>query len=173
MWGLATLSVKRWQATAGKDLPCSQKSRQGNVRRGIVVCIEAKVDETFGKEIKDTYAAAKKKGGNSNAPKRIKNLIENFHLGKDSDEIRYQLVHYLAGSISEAKQYGDIVFMPIIVYHTSKFNAKKGKKNKEDYEHFHKSLNFLKVPNTNIYEKEFDGTQVYITYLEIDGQKGN
>lgn len=144
--------------------------------RHIVICVEAKVNETFGDSLSNAYDESIKyvqKNPKSKKTERIKNLCQEFYnldvleLSLKSD-IRYQLLHYLAGSISEAKAYGDIAFMPIIVFKTDIYDENKGKINKEDYNKFIKSLNFEQYDvEKQIYKQNFNGVDVYISYIEI------
>ena len=87
---------------------------------------------------------------------------------EDKNDIRYQLLHYLAGSISEAKCCADVVFMPIMVFKTNKYNETKGDRNREDYERFIEALKFEKCnKEKGIFKRTFEGIDVYISYIEI------
>ena len=94
----------------------------------IVICVEAKVDECFNNNIPDAYELAKKtleKTPNSKAKQRIEDLCSKYYNGKSIEElshIRYQLLYYLAGSLTEAIKIKGVVYMPVIVYHTSEFD---------------------------------------------------
>lgn len=146
----------------------------------VLTCIEAKVDEKFGNEVlNQAYKNAKQykiKHPNSNRQNRIKELCEKYLnvnaesiKSKDENDIRYQLLHYLAGSICEAKEYGDVVFMPIMVFKTNEYNKKKGKNNCKDYEQFRKALKFeMCNKEKGIFKRTFDGIDVYISYIEIE-----
>ena len=63
----------------------------------IAICIEAKVDESFNKNIPDAYKSAKivhEKSSNSKAKQRIEDLCSKYFNGKNLEElrrIRYQL----------------------------------------------------------------------------------
>lgn len=140
----------------------------------IVVCIEAKVDETFGDTLSDAYNESLKYVKLHPASKRkarIEDLCQKYLKIQpaeilEENGIRYQLLHYLAGSISEAKGYGNIVFMPIMVFKTNKYN--KENYNKKDYEVFIKSMNFVLLNSEKeIYKNNIDGVDVYMTYIEI------
>lgn len=150
-------------------------ARNGN--KPLAICIEAKVDESFGE-----YLSTVQKNGEeylkshpgSNRLKRLKTLCDKFYMGKNIEElniIRYQLLHYLAGSISEAKKMSGIAIMPVFVYKTNKYNDKIGEQNKDDYNNFMRSLGFKSIPSSDdslLYKNEFDGTEVYSAYIEID-----
>lgn len=148
-----------------------------NENQPIAICIEAKVDESFDKNIPDAYEEREKYSSNrpnSKALERLKNICRYFYKDTSIDSlehIRYQLLYYLAGSITEAKKINGIAFMPVIVYHTDSFDKEKGKINLEDYKIFIKSLNFspIEVDNTILlYKKKFDGIDVYSAYIEIE-----
>jgi Domain of unknown function (DUF6946) len=83
----------------------------------VVVCVEAKAGESFGATVKQQTAAAdrakekaEKDGKTSNAPDRLKGLLERF-VGYAATErrvqdLRYQLLTALAGTLSEAEKQG-------------------------------------------------------------------
>ena len=143
----------------------------------IVICIEAKVDESFNNNnIPDAYEAAKRvleKKPNSNAKQRIEDLCSKYFVGKkieDLSHIRYQLLYYLAGSLTEAKKIKGIVYMPVMVYHTSEYDKIAGENNKKDYRAFMESLRFNRIDTddeTLMYKNEIDGIMVYSSYLEL------
>ena len=101
----------------------------------LVICIEAKVDEPFGSRVSEAYRESVEyvnKNPRSKRSQRIKDLCEKYYKIDVNDiTIRYQLLHYLAGAITEAKSCNDVVFMPIMVFKTNKYN--KENDNKKDY----------------------------------------
>ncbi|MBQ2375106.1 MAG: hypothetical protein II298_00335, partial [Bacteroidales bacterium] len=113
---------------------------------------------------------------NSKRRDRIQNLCKEYlkvNVGdiksEDKNDIRYQLLHYLAGSICEAKCCADVVFMPIMVFKTNKYNETKGDRNRKDYELFRKALKFeMCNEEKGIFKRTFEGIDVYISYIEID-----
>ena len=142
----------------------------------IAICIEAKVDECFNNNIPSAYESAKKyleKNPKSKAKQRIEDLCSKFYSGKTIEElshIRYQLLYYLAGSLTEAIKIKGIVYMPIIVYHTSEFDKLVGDKNKKDYIAFMESLQFNRIEiddETLMYKNDIDGIRVYSSYIEV------
>lgn len=158
-----------------QDLVIWGESEKGS----ILTCIEAKVDEEFNELLNKAYDNAKQKFDEtprSNAKNRIEELCKkylnvNAESIKSGDEnnIRYQLLYYLAGSICEAKEYGNVVFMPIIVFKTNKYNETKREMNREDYERFIEALKFEKCnKEKGIFKRTFEGIDVYISYIEID-----
>ena len=159
-----------------QDLVIKGESEKGR----ILACIEAKVDEKFRNEVfNQAYKNAKQdkiKYPNSNAQKRIEELCDKYLNvsaesinSEDENNIRYQLLYYLAGSICEAKEYGNVVFMPIMVFKTNMYDVSKGKRNREDYEQFRKALKFeMCNEEKGIFKRTFEGIDVYISYIEID-----
>lgn len=90
------------------DLPNGQR---------VCICIEAKVKEDFGPTVKQqtkaaatAAATAKLENKTSNATARLNGLLERFvrypHGEKRVQELRYQLLTALAGTLSEAQQLG-------------------------------------------------------------------
>lgn len=161
-----------------QDLVIKGESEKGR----ILACIEAKVDEKFGNEVlNQAYKNAKQykiKHPNSNRQKRIEELCDNYLnvsaesiKSGDENNIRYQLLHYLAGSICEANEKDNVVFMPIMVFKTDEYNKKKGDRNRKDYKQFIKALKFeMCNKEKEIYKRTFEGIDVYISYIEIDFQ---
>jgi hypothetical protein len=151
----------------------------------IPICIEAKVDEAFGDTMKTRHKAAEtavEKNPNSQQLKRIENLLERYYaLGESKDKkqipsellnLRYQLIHALAGSLAEAKD-GDVVLIPILVFHTDSYNEKTGEKNKKDYHAFMESLKFEKqvsgsLPNCEVYVQNIENVKVWSFYVDVD-----
>lgn len=159
-----------------QDLVIWGESEKGR----ILVCIEAKVDEEFGDVLNKAYKKAKQefdKNPNSKSKRkaRIEELCKKYLdvnpediKPKDKTNIRYQLLHYLAGSICEAKEKDNVVFMPIMVFKTDEYNKKKGDRNREDYERFRKALKFeMCNEEKGIFKRTFEGIDVYISYIEI------
>lgn len=160
-----------------QDLAIWGESEKGS----ILTCIEAKVDESFDKslfkkleEIKkylDTHKNSKRRDRIQNLCKEyLKVNVDDIESG-DGNDIRYQLLHYLAGSICEAKCCADVVFMPIMVFKTNKYNETKGNSNRDDYDLFIKALDFKECnKDKKILKRTFEGIDVYISYIEIDFQ---
>lgn len=162
-----------------QDLVIWGESEKGR----ILVCIEAKVDEEFGNEVlNQAYKNAKQefdKNPNSKRKARIEELCDKYLnvsaesiKSEDENNIRYQLLYYLAGSICEAKEYGNVVFMPIMVFKTDEYNKTEGDRNRKDYERFRKALKFeMCNKEKGIFKRTFEGIDVYISYIEIDFEK--
>ena len=119
--------------------------------KSLFVGLEAKVDEGFGPIIQDhpiiqdqLKDARKQLKGNprSKAVARIKNLPARFspNLSLDSMfDIRYQLVHGTAGTVSAKQSNGDPydfhVFY-VLVFKTSLYDEQRGEENHRDYQRF-------------------------------------
>ena len=143
----------------------------GHTEQPIVVCVEAKVDETFGNTIAEAYN--KKKKANSNANKRIEELCKKFYADTPTSsvckDLRYQLLYYLAGSLKEAVKVKGALFIPVLVYHTKAFNKAKGDENYKDYIRFMKSVGFSRLDNGErfLYRNVIEGIEVFSSYIEI------
>lgn len=142
--------------------------------KSIAICIEAKVDETFGKSIADAYKDAVetlKTTPKSKAKERIENLCSKYYPDRDINsihDIRYQLLYYLEGSIREANKIGGVAFLPVMVFHTDQYNSMRGENNKKDYKNFLNSLHFELIDKEKeIYRLEKDGVIVYTSYIDI------
>lgn len=83
----------------------------------VVACVEAKAGESFDVTVKQQTAAAnapqakaEKDGQISNAPERLKGLLERFvgypPTERRVQDMRYQLLTALAGTLSEAEDQG-------------------------------------------------------------------
>lgn len=163
--------------TRMQDLVIWGESEKGR----ILACIEAKVDEEFNELLNKAYDNAKQdkiKDPNSNKQNRIEKLCDTYlNVSAESinsepeNNIRYQLLYYLAGSICEAKEYGNVVFMPIMVFKTDEYNETIGEMNRKDYDRFIKALRFeMCNKEKEIYKRTFENVDVYISYIEIDFQ---
>ena len=116
----------------------------------VLLSIEAKADEEFGEIISKEYLNAVTKRINRNntkVPERIEKLIYNVFgdYNKASVfDLRYQLLHGVAGVLSEAKKQDIKRAVFIINTYQSEdekiFNIEKYKKNQKDLENF---LNYL------------------------------
>jgi len=146
--------------------------------RPLAICIEAKVDETFDKNVPDAYKERmiySSKRPKSKTLDRLNYICKHYYKVEPNSsklkDIRYQLLYYLAGSITEAKKIDGVAFMPVFVYHTDSYNNQNGDNNKKDYDTFIKSLNFssIRVNDTiQMYKNKIDGVDVYSAYIEIE-----
>ncbi len=107
--------------------------------KSIFVGVEAKVDETFGKYIKDEWRDAEIKinrGKKTCMLQRIKELCAKFKNGSEITEnakIRYQLLHGTAGTTASC---ADISVFYVAVFLTELYNDSIGKSNYQDYRQF-------------------------------------
>lgn len=134
----------------------------------LFVGVEAKVDESFG----DTIASALKKanakiqrGENSNAPKRIEELLQfNFNTIEEQDyQLRYQLLFSTAGTLCiEA----DIHIILILVFKTNDYDKDKGSKNYNDLVNFLKKTD-AKTLGKNTYQLNKANKELTLIYIEI------
>ncbi len=105
----------------------------------IYVAVEAKVDESFGNTISEELKDAKeyqKSHSTTNKINRINNLCRDYLKGNNHNELRYQLLHYLAGTTHEPNQ--DIYIMLVIAFRTESYDDQKGRINKMDFDAFMK-----------------------------------
>lgn len=169
------------------DLMINAKNGDGS----ICICIEAKVDESFGKTVASEFKSAKETLNNnpeSNSKKlpRLIKLLKKYYNEDcsnynsldscDYTQIRYQLLHALAGTIAEAKDPIKLAVMPIFVFHTDDIKENTAKKNKQDYINFMESLGFDKTETSDkliTYRKNVDGVDVISFYVDIDMKKNN
>jgi hypothetical protein len=106
--------------------------------QSVFVGVEAKVDETFGASVRDTYLTMKAKqitGATTNAPKRIEKLLAMHFQAPNLSmfDIRYQLLYATAGTIAAG---ADISVLFIAVFKTALYNESIGVDNYRDYIQF-------------------------------------
>ena len=131
----------------------------GKDKKGLIlISIEAKADEEFGKVIKDYYIKKivdRINGINTKAPERIEGLIYNIFGTSNKAAVfnlRYQLLHAIAGILAEAKrlEINRAVFV-INTYRSNDqklFNIEKHKNNMKDLNNFIKCLSNGKIHKT-------------------------
>lgn len=150
----------------------------GHADKPIVICVEAKVDETFGNKIDEAYKEAvdlieKKKKLKSKAKQRIEDLCKEFYADSPTasscNALRYQLLYYLAGSLKEAIKIKGMLFIPVIVYHTDDFNKEIGDGNYNDYAKFMESVGFSRYDKDEavLYKNVIGEIEVFSAYIEI------
>jgi Domain of unknown function (DUF6946) len=104
----------------------------------IFIGVEAKVDETFGATVHDSYLTAKAKqitGISTNAPERIEKLLA-MHFSDPNPsmfDIRYQLLYATAGTLAAD---ADISVLFVAVFKTDLYNESIGVENYRDYIQF-------------------------------------
>jgi hypothetical protein len=145
-----------------------------------IITIEGKADEPFGKQFKKV----KIPNANSNVLGRIKNLYENyFKNNKAVLDIMYQLTHWFAGSLAEAKRRDmENIIMVLQVFKSNSTSNNKIQKNHAEFEKF---IEFISDGRyTTIANKEIIGPiesqytedkKLYIGYflLDIDSGENN
>lgn len=121
------------------DLGIYGKTVSGN---SIFIGVEAKVNETFGGTVQSVYdkvAYLKSVGKNSNLDARIEGLKKKYFPDLPLDDIRYQLLYAIAGTLCEE---ADIKILFFTTFETRQFKVESGKRNDEDLTAF---LNLLKA----------------------------
>lgn len=136
----------------------------------VFIGLEAKVDETFGDTISTAYLNAKIKelnGENTNAPKRIENLLTRHfkQMKKDFFNLRYQLLYSTVGTISVS---AEIHVLFVLVFKTSLSDVTKIAENKKDYLRFFKNINDENISNNDNFEVFIEGEKLSVIYKMID-----
>lgn len=121
------------------------------------ILIEAKVDETFGPTIEETYQASLQ-NPHSQIHNRIDNLINQFSATNEIwlnalKECRYQLLHYQAAANNELDYDGldthyDLVIMLVLVFKTDLYDKNKGIANLIDFYNFMDLVGYRKQIKT-------------------------
>ena len=144
------------------DLALFGKTRSD---KKIFIGVEAKVDESFGAAVSETYLAAKAKqivGKSTKAPERIEKLLSR-HFNKPDPSmfnVRYQLLYATVGTLA-AK--ADIHVLFVIVFKTDLYNENIGAENYQDYIRF---MNISEASTVQLSTKETLGHK-----LNINGQE--
>lgn len=172
-----------------QDLAIWGKTESGKT---CFIGIEAKVKEPFGDEcIARAFEAAKiehELKPKSMKETRIRELISFLFDGKSPDDealqcLRYQLVHYFAGSlfetpsmeqseepISPGRARADIVVLPVLVFKTQEYlkHLTEAEINYQDYLRFIDALNFQvkEIEGRKVYHRRF-GNQTVYTFYEV------
>ena len=106
--------------------------------RRLFVGVEAKVDESFGPTVRDSYLQSKANqitGTSTNAPERIEQLLA-LHFKKPDTamfDVRYQLLYATAGTLAAG---ADISVLYVVVFKTPLYDESIGADNYRDYIHF-------------------------------------
>lgn len=132
-------------------------------KKPFFVGVEAKVNEPFGNNdlAKQSIEARKTPSNKDRYDKLVVDFLSKFDPAEYSG-LRYQLLHYLAGSLREPNC--DIIFMPVVVYvNKSVYNKTEGEKNKQAYENFMNVL-FSKVDVPQGSEKKLAYKQEFTTW---------
>ena len=134
----------------------------------IVVGIEAKADETFGKNISEELVT---EDISRNKVNRINTLYKNLY-GCDiagGTDIRYQLLTGVSGTLLEAKAKNiqKALFLIITFKKEGSYNKEKLESNIKDMDIFINSLAKNKANNAYKF-KAYKDIELYIEYIEID-----
>ncbi|MGD6831026.1 DUF6946 family protein [Sutcliffiella halmapala] len=100
----------------------------------ILLSVEAKADEAYGKVVGDYLKSV---SARSNVPNRIEHLTSSILGTKTSEHLRYQLLHAIAGTLIEAKEFGatQAIFL-VHEFHSVETNSKNVTRNKDDLNRF-------------------------------------
>lgn len=106
--------------------------------RSVFVGVEAKVDESFGPTVHDSYLQSKANqitGTSTNAPDRIENLLAMHFSVPDVSmfDVRYQLLYATAGTLAAD---ADLSVLYVVVFKTPLYDESVGANNYRDYIHF-------------------------------------
>lgn len=112
----------------------------------IFIGVEAKVNETFGGTVQSVYdkvAYLKSVGKNSNLDARIEGLKKKYFPDLPLDDIRYQLLYAIAGTLCEEAEVKILLF---VTFETRQFKVESGQRNDNDLNDFLKLLDIEIVP---------------------------
>lgn len=162
-------AVFHWDAEYVTKLPGSGEGRNHDAiiyNDDIVVCIEAKADETLGNLIGEEI-----KGASVNKLSRICSLLKLlFKDGfKNYDKLRYQLLTASAGTIIEAQERGvDNAILLVIVFKSENHTTKeKLESNNIDIQNFLKETNAVDYKNLKMIPNN-TGINLYFAKIEIE-----
>ena len=140
----------------------------------VFIGVEAKVDESFGGTVLDSYLDAKAKqicGVNTNAPQRIEKLLGQHFLepSREMFDVRYQLLYATLGTIA-AKSDHSILY--VLVFRTSLYSETKSAENHRDYVYFMEKVGAIPFKTASghvqCHEIEFDDTPLKCIYEYVD-----
>lgn len=142
--------------------------------KSVFVGVEAKVDESFGATVLDTYLDAKARqicGISTNAPERMEKLLSRhfFEPTRAMFQVRYQLLYATIGTLAAGADHS-ILF--VIVFRTNAYSEAKGAENFRDYAYFMESVNAVPLERPGAaalaHEIEFDGRPLQCRYEYFD-----
>lgn len=133
--------------------------------RSVFVGVEAKVDESFGSPVLQSYLRSKAKqitGISTNAPERIEQLLAMHFSEADPSmfDVRYQLLYATAGTLAAG---ADISALYVAVFRTPLYDESTGARNYRDYVHFINKVGGMPLPT------DFPG--VHAHRLSLKGQE--
>ena len=144
------------------DLGIHANTSEGDT---VFIGVEAKVDESFGATVMDSYLDAKAKeicGVSTNAPRRIE-LLLGKHFREPSRkmfDVRYQLLYATVGTIAAQAAHS---LLYVLVFRTDQYNEAKSAENLRDY------LDFMGQVGARPFRLE--GAPVHCHELELDGSR--
>ncbi len=153
------------------DLGIFAKTEAGET---VFIGVEAKVDESFGSMVRDTYLDAKAKqicGVSTNAPERMERLLAQCFTEpkRAMFDIRYQLLYGTIGTLAAG---ADRSLFYVIVFRTDLYNETKSAENHSDYIHF---MNLVGAKHINplgqlahCHTLNLDGKELVCIYETID-----
>jgi hypothetical protein len=119
----------------------------------IIIAIEAKADESYGDLIESILFKADKPS--SNLPRRVEELSQALFGEKSTGDLRYQLLHGVAGALIEAKlRKADYAIFLVHEFHSNHVKHKNLERNREDLNRF---VSRLMGMQTNIEPNELVG----------------
>lgn len=146
-----------------QDLAIWGRTKHG---KNVYIAVEAKVNESFGNTISEELKDATEysiEHPSTNRVNRINDLCKTYLNGNKHNELRYQLLYYLAGTISEPNQ--DIYIMLVIVFkEKGKYDVKKVENNKQDFDNF---MMCVGVKTDYGYDLNKTNYNTYASYIEI------
>lgn len=134
--------------------------------KSIFIGVEAKVDESFGASVLDSYLAAKSKqiaGVSTNAPERIEKLLSQHFKNPNPSmfEVRYQLLYATVGTLAVE---ADIHVLYVVVFKTLLYDESIGVENYRDYVQF---MNKVGASTLKLKTKEVLGHKLNINEREL------
>ncbi|WP_417897762.1 hypothetical protein ABN702_15935 [Bacillus haimaensis] len=100
----------------------------------ILLSVEAKADEAYGKVVGEYL---KNVSARSNVPNRIEQLTSSILGTNTSEHLRYQLLHAIAGTLIEAREFGatQAIFL-VHEFYSDQLNSKNITRNTTDLDAF-------------------------------------
>ncbi len=132
----------------------------------IFIGVEAKVNETFGGTVQQAYNyvdTLRNKGKNSNLDARIEGLKEEYFPGLNLDDIRYQLLYAIAGTLCEEAVIKILLFT---TFETRQYKKKYGQRNDDDLTAFLSMLD-AKPIGENCWELNVHGQTIFVVNKHV------
>ena len=132
----------------------------------IFIGVEAKVNETFGGTVQSVYdkvAYLKSVGKNSNLDARIEGLKKKYFPDLPLDDIRYQLLYAIAGTLCEEAEVKILLF---ITFETDIYEEKCGQRNDDDLTAFLSMLD-AKPIGENCWELNVHGQTMFVVNKHV------